>query len=67
LPVVSLDRHQQLVLDVSQASGLSLVLAPALEAAQGDPELEEPLEVLPGKPGHRHLPDLPFPARDYPG
>jgi hypothetical protein len=54
-PVVSLDRHQQLVLDVGQALGLRLVLAPALEAAQGDPEFQQPLEVLLGKPGHRHL------------
>ena len=46
--VVSLDRHQQLVLDVGQALGLGLVLAPAMETAQGDPELEQPLEVLSG-------------------
>jgi hypothetical protein len=46
--VVPLDRHQQLMLDVGQAFGLSLILAPALEAPQGDPELEQPFEVLPG-------------------
>jgi hypothetical protein len=46
--VVPLDRHQQLVLDVGQALGLSLILAPALEAPQGDPELEQPLEILSG-------------------
>ncbi len=64
--VVPLDRHQQLVLDVGQAFGLSLVFAPALEAPQGNPELEQPLEVLSGKPGHRHLPMcMQFPARDY--
>jgi hypothetical protein len=48
VPVVSFDRHQQLVLDVRQALGLSLIFAPALEAAQGDPELEQPLEILSG-------------------
>jgi hypothetical protein len=53
---VPLDRHQQLVLDMGQALGLSLVLAPAMEAAQGDPELQQPLEVLSGEPGHCHLP-----------
>jgi hypothetical protein len=36
------------VLDVGQALGLSLIFAPALEAAQGDPELEQPLEILSG-------------------
>jgi hypothetical protein len=46
--VVSLDRHQQLVLDVGQALGLSLILAPALEAPQRDPELEQPLKILSG-------------------
>ena len=56
VPAVSFDSHQQLVLDVGQALGLSLILAPALEAPQGDPELEQPFEVLPGKPGHRYLP-----------
>jgi hypothetical protein len=37
---VPLDRHQQLVLDVRQPGGLGLVLAPALKAPQGDPELQ---------------------------
>ena len=46
--MVSLDRHQQLMLDVGQSLGLGLVLAPAMETAQGDPELEQPLEVLSG-------------------
>src|SRR5690349_7015138 len=32
---------------------LSLVLAPALELPQRDPELEQPLEILPGHPRHR--------------
>jgi hypothetical protein len=37
---VSLDRHQQLVLNMGEARGLRLVFAPALEAPQGDTELE---------------------------
>jgi hypothetical protein len=43
---MTLDRHEQLVLDVGQAGGLRLVLAPALETPQGDPELQQSLEVL---------------------
>jgi hypothetical protein len=45
---VSLDRDEQLMLNMSQALGLSLVLAPALESAQRDPELQQPLIVLLG-------------------
>ena len=45
---VPFDRHEQLVLNVSKAGGLRLVFAPALKAAQGDPELKQPLEVLLG-------------------
>ncbi len=48
VPAVSLDRDKQLMLNMGQALGLSLVLAPALETAQGDPELQQPLEVLLG-------------------
>ncbi len=48
IPAVSFDRDKQLMLDMGQALGLSLILAPALEAAQGDPELQQPLEVLLG-------------------
>ena len=48
VPAVSFDRHQQLMLDMGQALGLSLILTPALEAAQGDPELQQPLEILLG-------------------
>jgi hypothetical protein len=33
---------------MGQALGLSLILAPALEAAQGDPKLQQPLKVLLG-------------------
>src|SRR5690349_24416907 len=32
---------------------LSLILAPALEFPQRDPEVEQPLEILPGHPRHR--------------
>ena len=48
VPAVSLDRDKQLMLNMGQALGLSLVLTPALEAAQGDPEFQQPLEVLLG-------------------
>lgn len=54
VPRVALDRYQKLVLDVRQPGGLRLILAPALEAAQRDPELKQLLEVLPGKPGRCH-------------
>ncbi|MFZ0002009.1 MAG: hypothetical protein WAK76_21165 [Trebonia sp.] len=37
---VSLDRHQQLMLDVRNALGLGLVFAPALEAPQRHTELK---------------------------
>ena len=37
---VSLDRHQQLMLDVRNALGLGLVFAPALEAPQRHAELK---------------------------
>ena len=43
---VSLDRHQQLMLNMSQACGLRLFFAPVLKAPQGDAELQQPLEVL---------------------
>jgi hypothetical protein len=55
---VSLDRYEQLMLDVSEAGGLRLVFAPALEAPQGDTELQQPLEVTSGRPGHHHLPSM---------
>jgi hypothetical protein len=55
---VTLDRDQQLVLHVGQARGPRLVFAPPLEAPQGDPELQQLLEVLLGELGHRHLPGL---------
>lgn len=48
-PPVSLDRHQQLVLDLGQACRPGLILAPALELAQGNPELQQPFEVTPGQ------------------
>jgi hypothetical protein len=54
----SLNRHQQLVLDVGQPGRLGLVLAPALKAPQCDPEFQQPLEISLGKPAHGHLPDL---------
>ena len=43
---MSLDRDQQLMLDVSQASSLRLVFAPPLEFAQGDTEIKQSLEIL---------------------
>lgn len=43
---ISLDRDQQLMLDMSQASGLRLVFAPPLESAQGNTEIKESLEIL---------------------
>jgi hypothetical protein len=45
---MALDRDQQLMLDVRQAGRAGLILAPALEPAQGDTEGEQVLEVLPG-------------------
>jgi len=48
---VSFDGYQQLMLNMGQALSLGLVFAPPLEAAQGNPELQEPLEVLLGQPG----------------
>jgi hypothetical protein len=50
---VSLDGNEQLMLDVSEARGLRLVFAPALEAPQSDTELQQPLEVTSGWPGHQ--------------
>jgi hypothetical protein len=35
---MALDRHQQLMLDVCQPGRAGLILAPALEAPQGDAE-----------------------------
>lgn len=43
---VPLYDDKQLVLDVRQARGLRLVLAPALEPAQRDAELEQLVEVI---------------------
>ncbi len=45
---VSLDRYEQLVLNVGKALGLGLVFAPALKTTQGKPEIQQLLEVLPG-------------------
>ena len=56
--LLSTAEYQKLMLDMGQALRLSLILAPAMEAPQGDPELEQPLEVLSGKPVHRHLPHV---------
>jgi hypothetical protein len=55
---MSLDRHQQLVLDVRKPRGSRLILAPPLEGSQGYAELQQPLEVPPGQPRHCHLLDL---------
>ena len=46
---VSLDRDQELVLDVSEPRGPGLGLAPVLETAQADPERQQVLEVLTGR------------------
>jgi hypothetical protein len=54
---MTLDRDQQLVLDMSQAYRASLVFAPSLKAAQADAEGEEVLEVLAGWRGQRGLSD----------
>lgn len=56
---VSLDRHQQLMLNMGHTRCPGLIVAPALEAAQGNAELQQPLEVLLGQLGHGHLPGLP--------
>ena len=53
-PAVPLDRHQQLVLDLGQACRPRLILTPALELAQGNPELQQPFEVTSGQP-HRGI------------
>jgi hypothetical protein len=58
IPRVPLDRYQQLVLYVGKTRRSGLVLAPALELAQRDPELQQPLEIPPGHLGHRHLQHL---------
>ena len=55
---VSLYRHQQLVLYMGKGRRFSLVLAPALEFAQSDPEFQQSLEIPPGHPRHRHLHNL---------
>jgi hypothetical protein len=47
---VALDRHQQLMLCVGQAHRARLVLAPPLETAQGNPESQQVLELLPRRP-----------------
>jgi len=52
---VPFDRDQQLMLDMSQARGSRLVLAPALEPAQRNAELEELLEILLAQLGCPHL------------
>ena len=52
------DRHQKLMLQVRHACRLRLVLAPAVEAAQGDAELQQPLEFLLGQTFHHHLSGL---------
>ena len=49
------------MLDVRQADRASLILAPALETAQGDAEGEPVLEVLPGGLCQRKLPVSRFP------
>ena len=43
---MSLDRDQELVLDVSEPRGPGLGLAPVLEPAQADPERQQVLEIL---------------------
>lgn len=45
---MTLDRDQQLVLDMGQAHRASLVFAPSLKAAQADAKGEKVLEVLAG-------------------
>jgi len=52
MTVMTSDGDEQLVLDVSEPGRMRLILAPALEAAQGDSELQEPLEVPVGELGH---------------
>jgi len=62
---MALDRHQQLMLDVRQADRAGPVLAPALEAAQGDAEGQQVLEFLPrglcqGTPPSSKSPEIPM-------
>ena len=45
---MSLDRNQELMLDLCQAGCDRLVFAPPLEAPQRDPERQQVLEVQPG-------------------
>ena len=45
---MTLDRDQQLVLDMGQAHRVSLVFTPSLKAAQADAKGEKVLEVLAG-------------------
>lgn len=49
---MALDRDQELVLDMSQPGRASLILAPALEAAQAAAEREQVLEILTGHLRH---------------
>jgi len=46
---MALDRNQELMLDLRQASRDCLVFAPPLEAPQRDPERQQVLEVQPGR------------------
>lgn len=50
---MTLDRDQQLVLDMRQAYRAGLVFAPSLKAAQADAEGEEVLEILAAWLGQR--------------
>ena len=45
---MALDGHEELMLDMRQARRVGLVLAPALETPQRDPERQQILAVLPG-------------------
>ena len=60
---MTLDRDQQLVLDMSQAYRACLVFAPSLKAAQADAEGEEVLEILAGWIGQRCVSDRDLPCR----
>jgi hypothetical protein len=42
---MALDRHQQLVLDMGQAGGARLILAPPLEPSQARAERQHMLEI----------------------
>jgi hypothetical protein len=46
---MTLDRHQQLVLDVRQADRAGLIFAPALETPESDAKGEQVFEILPNR------------------